>query len=120
VKMNSSILMVVFVHFCLVSLSICKETLYIRSERETLLKLKHHLKDSSSRLSSWNAPVNPNCCQWHGVICNTITSHVVELHLTTSPPFNESLEAYEEYSRRALGGKINPCLVDLKHLNYLV
>ncbi|WVZ15027.1 hypothetical protein V8G54_012593 [Vigna mungo] len=100
----------------------------IESERETLLKLKHHLIDSSNRLSSWNASVHSNCCQWDGIVCNNITSHVAELHLHTPVPsfsFDESLledvydEAYEEYSRSRFGGEINPCLVDLKHLSYL-
>ncbi|QCD94850.1 LRR receptor-like serine/threonine-protein kinase FLS2 [Vigna unguiculata] len=124
--MNSSILIMVFVHFCWISLSISRETVCIGSERETLLKLKHHLTDPSNRLSSWNASVTPNCCEWDGVVCNNFTSHVSELHLRTSfPDFDDSLdeeaweEALEEYNRVALGGEINPCLVDLKHLNYL-
>jgi len=114
----------------------------IGSERETLLKFKHHLKDPSNRLSSWNATANSNCCQWDGVVCNIITSHIAELHLNTPfPTFDEDLvpnplrtfdedlvpnaynyvyeELYEEYSRQAFGGEINACLVDLKHLNYL-
>jgi len=135
VKMNSSIFIIVFVQFCWISLSVCRETLCIGSERETLLKLKHHLKDPSNRLSSWNATVNSNCCQWYGVICNTITSHVAELHLNTPFPtldeilgedgYSSYVEDYfitttfEEYTERALGGEINPCLVDLKHLKYL-
>ncbi|KAK7364330.1 hypothetical protein VNO80_12894 [Phaseolus coccineus] len=128
--MNSSILITVFVHLCLVSLCVCRDPVCIGSERETLLKFKHHLKDPSNRLSSWNATANSNCCHWDGVLCNTITSHVSELHLSTSlPTCDESLsysldneiykKVYEEYTRRAFGGEINPCLVDLKHLNYL-
>jgi len=120
----------VFLHLCWISLSISRETVCIESERETLLKLKHNLTDPSNRLSSWNASVNPNCCHWDGVVCNNITSHVAELHLTTSFPdvdysFPNPLyvadyeEALKEYNRVALGGEINPCLVDLKHLNYL-
>ncbi|WVZ14949.1 hypothetical protein V8G54_012515 [Vigna mungo] len=114
------------------SFGVCREIVCIGSERETLLKLKHNLIDPSNRLSSWNASLNPNCCNWYGVVCNNITSHVAELHLTTPFPsssLDESLidetyeevyeEAYKEYSRRAFGGEINPCLVDLKHLNYL-
>ncbi|WVZ14956.1 hypothetical protein V8G54_012522 [Vigna mungo] len=109
---------------------VCKETMCIGSERETLLKLKHHLIDHSNRLSSWNVSLYPNCCHWYGVLCNNVTSHVAELHLSTSPLYDESLgddiyeenlleEAYKEYNRRAFSGEINPCLVDLKHLNYL-
>ncbi|WVZ15030.1 hypothetical protein V8G54_012596 [Vigna mungo] len=124
--MNSFLLIIVFVHLCWLSLRLSAETVCIGNERETLLKLKHNLIDRSNRLSSWNASLNPNCCHWYGVVCNNITSHVAELHLTTPPPLYDEIlgyedydEAYEEYNRRAFSGEINPCLVDLKHLNYL-
>ncbi|ESW24264.1 hypothetical protein PHAVU_004G115300 [Phaseolus vulgaris] len=140
--MNSSLFITVFLLLCWVSLCVCRDTVCIGSERETLLKFKHHLKDPSNRLSSWNATANSNCCQWDGVVCNIITSHIAELHLNTPfPTFDEDLvpnplrtfdedlvpnaynyvyeELYEEYSRQAFGGEINACLVDLKHLNYL-
>ncbi|ESW24257.1 hypothetical protein PHAVU_004G114900, partial [Phaseolus vulgaris] len=85
---------------------------------ETLLKLKHHLKDTSNRLSSWNATVDSNCCHWVGVLCNNIT-----LHLNTEPSFfHEDVfnqQTYEDYSRSVFSREINPCLVDLKYLNYL-
>ena len=129
--MTSAFFMVVFVYSLFMStFGVCRETVCIGSEREILLKLKHDLTDPSNRLSSWNASVNPNCCHWDGVVCNNITSHVAELHLRTIfPDFDDSLpyslseeayeEALEEYNRVALGGEINPCLVDLKHLTYL-
>ncbi|XP_027922340.1 receptor-like protein EIX2 [Vigna unguiculata] len=129
--MTCSFFMVVFVYSLLIStFGVCRETVCIESERETLLKLKYNLTDPSNRLSSWNASINPNCCHWDGVVCNNITSHVSELHLRTSfPDFDDNLpyplgeeaweEAWEEHTRRAFGGEINPCLVDLKHLNYL-
>ncbi|XP_068502800.1 receptor-like protein EIX2 [Phaseolus vulgaris] len=126
---NSSILMMVFVHLCWFFFSVFGETVCIESERETLLKFKDHLKDPSNRLSSWNATANSNCCNWVGVVCNNITSHVTELHLYTPVPvFDEGLgfafnEAYgqakEEFTASQFGGEINPCLVDLKYLNYL-
>ncbi|XP_027922965.1 receptor-like protein EIX1 [Vigna unguiculata] len=129
--MTSAFFMVVFVYSLFMSsFGVCRETVCIGSERETLLKLKHDLTDPSNRLSSWNASVNPNCCEWDGVVCNNFTSHVAELHLTTprpdvddNLPYILHLEAYEEawedYHKLAFGGEINPCLVDLKHLNYL-
>ncbi|XP_027922956.1 receptor-like protein EIX2 [Vigna unguiculata] len=126
--MTSSFLMVVFVYSLLKStFGVCREIVCIGSERETLLKLKHNLTDPSNRLSSWNASVNPNCCHWNGVVCNNFTSHVAELHLTTPFPdfdyhyenYEDYEEALEEHNRRAFSGEINPCLVDLKHLNYL-
>ncbi|WVZ15961.1 hypothetical protein V8G54_013527, partial [Vigna mungo] len=123
-KMISSFFILMFLYSLFMStFGVCRETVCIGSEREILLKLKHNLIDPSNRLSSWNASLYPNCCHWYGVLCNNVTSHVAELHLSTPfPSFNESLsydEAWEEYSRRAFSGEINPCLVDLKHLNYL-
>ncbi|KAK7411526.1 hypothetical protein VNO78_02960 [Psophocarpus tetragonolobus] len=99
----------------------------IPSEREALLKVKHHLINPSNRLSSWNASLNSNCCQWVGVVCNNQTGHVVELHLHTSPfnpneywrPSWDILGHQEAYMRTQFGGEINPHLADLKHLNYL-
>ncbi|XP_028799958.1 receptor-like protein EIX2 [Neltuma alba] len=87
----------------------------IPSERDALLKIKHHLSDPSNRLTSWSP--NGNCCNWAFVICHNITGHVLELHLTTPPPsklhymvFNETL---------SFGGEIHSSLLGLKHLNYL-
>ncbi|KAK7270853.1 hypothetical protein RJT34_26337 [Clitoria ternatea] len=92
----------------------------IPSERETLLKFKHSLKDPSNTLSSWNATAHANCCEWLGVVCNTVTAHVEQLHLNAShdSTFN-TYELYEAYERSRFRGHINPCLVDLKHLHYL-
>ncbi|CAJ1952748.1 unnamed protein product [Sphenostylis stenocarpa] len=95
----------------------CREILCIESEGETLLKLKRHLKDPSNRLSSWNASAISRCCHWSGVLCSNITAHVSELHLNTS--YVNFDGDYEAYTRSQFGGEINPCLVDLKHLNYL-
>ncbi|TKY45189.1 inactive leucine-rich repeat receptor protein kinase [Spatholobus suberectus] len=123
--MNSSIFSLLFVHlFCLALLTlrfgICREIACIPNEREALLKLKHHLKDPSNRLSSWSATTNSNCCHWAGVICNKVSAHVVELHLNTSRPiFDDYGFDDEAYRRSQFGGEVNPCLVDLKHLNYL-
>ena len=73
----------ILVHLCWLSLfmssfGVWREIVCIPNERETLLKLKHHLKDTSNRLSSWNATVDSNCCHWVGVLCNNITVHVVK------------------------------------------
>ncbi|KAL2334728.1 hypothetical protein Fmac_015941 [Flemingia macrophylla] len=125
VMMSCSILIV---WLLMLRFGVCREALCIPSERETLLKLKRNLTDPLNRLSSWNdASENSNCCEWVGVVCNNVTAHVVELHLNTTPPnFDDYLfdedpydEALEAFSRSQFGGKINPCLADLKHLNYL-
>ncbi|CAL5364060.1 unnamed protein product [Camellia sinensis] len=93
-----------------------------KTEKQALLKFKQDLKDPSNRLSSW---AGDNCCQWSGVVCDNFTGHVHEIHL----PFNYSdvdchyngnVSEYEACWRyHLLGGKINPSLLDLKHLRYL-
>ncbi|XP_027357266.1 receptor-like protein EIX1 [Abrus precatorius] len=121
--MNSSVLNLVCLALLTFPIVICKasrDVVCIPSESETLVKLKDHLIDPSNRLSSWNATANTNCCEWLGVVCSNITAHVVELHLSISPPSDEYDDVgYDAFVKSRFGGEINPCLVDLKHLNYL-
>ncbi|XVF31037.1 hypothetical protein REPUB_Repub16aG0111000 [Reevesia pubescens] len=84
----------------------------IESERQALLKFKHDLIDRSNRLSSWVG--DGDCGKWVGVVCHNLTGHVNELHL--APPRFPDNEAYD---RSKLNGKINPSLLDLKHLSLL-
>ncbi|KAL4618402.1 hypothetical protein ACB092_06G007400 [Castanea dentata] len=83
----------------------------IESERHALLNFKQHLEDPSNRLASWTAAAasDVDCCDWIGVVCDNRTGHVLQLNLTT-PDDKWSSE---------FGGKINPSLLDLKHLIYL-
>ncbi|KAM3730082.1 hypothetical protein ACB098_12G060500 [Castanea mollissima] len=76
----------------------------IDTERQALLNFKQHLIDPSNRLSSWTA--HGDCCQWEGIVCHNLTAHVHQLNLTSY------------YVLSVLGGKLNPSLLDLKHLNY--
>ncbi|KAJ4725086.1 Leucine-rich repeat receptor protein kinase [Melia azedarach] len=91
----------------------------IESERKALLEFKHDLDDPSNRLASW-IPYG-DCCKWDGVVCDNFTGHVLELHLRN--PFNsyefQFQSEYETYLKLELGGKLNPSLVDLKHLIHL-
>ncbi|CAN6709855.1 unnamed protein product [Malus baccata var. baccata] len=80
---------------------LCKD-----SERQALLMFKQDLKDPASRLSSWVAEEDSDCCSWTGVVCDHITGHIHELHLNSS---------YSDF----FSGKINPSLLSLKHLKYL-
>nr|KJB45946.1 hypothetical protein B456_007G339700 [Gossypium raimondii] len=92
----------------------------IQSEREGLLKFKNHLIDPSNRLSSWVE--GGDCCEWIGVVCHNSTGQVHQLNLapTLSEPdeFAPCFE-WEAYERSNLGGKINPSLLELKHLSSL-
>ncbi|XP_014624244.1 receptor-like protein 43 [Glycine max] len=92
-----------------------QESVCIPSERETLLKFKNNLIDPSNRLWSWNHN-HTNCCHWYGVLCHNLTSHLLQLHLSSSDYAFYDEEAYRRWS---FGGEISPCLADLKHLNYL-
>ena len=91
----------------------------IDSERHALLTFKQDLIDPSNRLSSWT--FDRDCCRWVGVVCHNLTAHVQQLHLRSFPPnwdvftTQEQIDAYE---RSMFGGKLNPSLLDLKHLNY--
>ncbi|KAM3683823.1 hypothetical protein ACJW31_12G177900 [Castanea mollissima] len=96
----------------------------IDTERRALLTFKQHLIDPSNRLSSWT--VDGDCCHWVGVVCHNLTAHVHQLHLRAFPPvLNDSMSQeqydaeFEAYWRSRFGGKLNPSLLDLKHLNYL-
>ncbi|KAK6243347.1 hypothetical protein QUC31_009756 [Theobroma cacao] len=96
--------------------------LCIESERQALLKFKHDLIDHSNRLSSWVEGDQEDCCKWVGVLCDNRTGHVYKLHLGL---LSSSLDEYatnaerDAYDLSRLGGKINPSLVDLKHLSFL-
>ena len=66
-----------------------------------------------------------DCCHWVAVVCHNLTAHIQQLHLRSFPPvWNDSISdeqnwAQEEaYEQSMFGGKPNPSLLDLKHLNY--
>ncbi|KAL7253666.1 hypothetical protein ACSBR1_008083 [Camellia fascicularis] len=88
------------------------------TEKQALLKFKQDLKDPSNRLSSW---AGDDCCQWSGVVCDNFTGHIHEIHLDNADcHYNGNYSEYEACWRyHKLGGKINPSLLDLKHLRYL-
>ncbi|KAK3199698.1 hypothetical protein Dsin_023113 [Dipteronia sinensis] len=97
----------------------------IESERQALLTFKQDLNDSSNRLASWIG--DGDCCNWAGVVCDNFTGHVLQLRLQNphlepefDPEYFPEYEAqYEAYLRSQLVGKINPSLLDLKHLIHL-
>ncbi|KAA8548387.1 hypothetical protein F0562_000071 [Nyssa sinensis] len=89
----------------------------LESERQSLMRFKEDLVDPSNRLSSWDG--HSDCCNWAGVVCDNSTGHVRELHLRNLHENMGAWAAYEAYRRSKLGGKINPSLLNLKHLNSL-
>ncbi|XP_068317235.1 receptor-like protein EIX2 [Pyrus communis] len=80
---------------------------------------KQDLKDPSNRLSSWTS--EGDCCNWSGVVCDSFTGHVRELHLNNPNPYVSVpfLFILNYKGLTWLGGTINPSLLYLKHLNYL-
>ncbi|KAB2009598.1 hypothetical protein ES319_D10G177900v1 [Gossypium barbadense] len=95
----------------------------IESERQALLMFKHDVTDGANRLSSWSLHHgHGDCCQWDGVVCDNVTSHVLELHLANPRPLLDDYgsDAKNEATERSkLRGKINPSLLKLTHLSYL-
>ncbi|KAK7400992.1 hypothetical protein VNO78_12301 [Psophocarpus tetragonolobus] len=139
---NSNTYIILLFHLCCLSSLIFKfgisttpsnsKILCIPSEREALLRVKHHLIDPSNRLASWNVS-NTDCCDWSGVVCSDLTGHIQELHLNTSPPpesyFDDNFvyddffyggnDVHVAYNSSMFRGEISPSLIDLKHLNHL-
>lgn len=93
----------------------------IETEKNALLKFKQDLEDHLNRLSSWED--EEDCCKWNGVVCDNLAGHVHEIHLRgfDSIGYHQIPTAadLEEILRFKLGGKINPSLLNLKHLKYL-
>ncbi|XP_058076463.1 receptor-like protein EIX2 [Magnolia sinica] len=69
------------------------------SEREALITFRKTLNDPFDHLSSWDDA--SDCCKWRGITCHNITGYVVKLDL------------------HSLRGRIDPALVQLKHLQFL-
>ncbi|ESR65449.1 hypothetical protein CICLE_v10007386mg [Citrus x clementina] len=80
----------------------------LETERRALLRFKQDLQDPSNRLASWTG--DGDCCTWAGVACGNVTGHILELNLRNPSTSNP---------RSMLVGKVNPALLDLKHLSYL-
>ncbi|GKV29239.1 hypothetical protein SLEP1_g38180 [Rubroshorea leprosula] len=92
----------------------------IERERQALLKLKQDMVDPAHLLASWVAD-DEDCCRWKRVVCDNVTSHILELHLRT-PPLDYDLARIQYEANGGflqLGGKISPSLRHLKHLRYL-
>ncbi|KAK6254689.1 hypothetical protein SCA6_015994 [Theobroma cacao] len=76
----------------------------IESERQALFMFKQDLINHANRLASWT--VDKDCCDWVGVVCDNVTGHVLQLHLTnplSSPGNLYARDAdYEAFERLSL------------------
>lgn len=87
--------------------------LCLENERQALLRFKRHLVVPPNRLLSWNAS-QPDCCEWAEIVCDNLTGHVKELHLDNPYDYEDKF-----FEGSKLQGRINPSLLELKHLDYL-
>ncbi|XP_014506423.1 probably inactive leucine-rich repeat receptor-like protein kinase At2g25790 [Vigna radiata var. radiata] len=85
-------------------------------EREALLQFKAAIVDEYGMLSSWSTP---HCCQWEGIRCSNLTSHIISLDLH-GDIYEESLHLHGDfYQYRYLSGEIHKSLMELPQLQYL-
>ncbi|KAD2804385.1 hypothetical protein E3N88_37762 [Mikania micrantha] len=78
-------------------------------ERQSLLAIKRTITDKHNLLSTWSGV---ECCEWHGVGCDSRKGHVVKLDLRRPVP-------WEDFNKKWLEGELSPLLQNLKHLRYL-
>ncbi|GKB20364.1 leucine-rich repeat protein [Tanacetum coccineum] len=112
-----------------------------KKERLALIKFKNSVKDEFGMLSSWG--VGNDCCRWERVTCDNATGSVIGLSLrgnvmgsVRDVVFVDDLDSWgvgeEHYSSKndfsdyfaekcyqLVGGKVNSCLAELRHLKYL-
>ncbi|XP_044473238.1 receptor-like protein EIX2 [Mangifera indica] len=113
----------VFIAIVTIKISFCKGSSSVgclQSERLALLRFKQDLIDPVNRLFSWTSG-HGDCCAWSGIVCDNFTGHVLELNLRTPPAVEEYASSASDKARERskLSGKINPSLLDLKHLRSL-
>ncbi|XP_042415392.1 receptor-like protein EIX1 [Zingiber officinale] len=81
----------------------------LESERRALIAIKSDMYDPGEWLSSWTGY---DCCKWRGVACDNGTGYVTRLDLHYSDEYNPRGESIG-------ASKVNPSLLELKHLKYL-
>ncbi|XP_044473237.1 receptor-like protein EIX1 [Mangifera indica] len=112
----------VIIAIAAINISFCKGSSSVgclQSERLALLRFKQDLIDPANRLVSWTSGVE-DCCTWSGIVCDNLTGHVLELNLRTPPKKEYSSPTEDDARERSkLNGKVNPSLLDLKHLRSL-
>ncbi|MED6186944.1 hypothetical protein PIB30_071613 [Stylosanthes scabra] len=107
----------------------------IERERQALLEFKASLNyDPTNRLASWKGV---HCCQWEGIGCDNLTSHVVKLDLGDLPYYtccsnlySDELEIFgdwegiideecEDLYRPVGAPNVSSSLLQLEYLTYL-
>ncbi|XP_076914732.1 receptor-like protein EIX2 [Bidens hawaiensis] len=84
----------------------------IQRERHSLLVFKQSLIDRNNFLSTWRGV---ECCEWHGVGCDSQNGHVVKLDLRA--PVSPDMIMFDGTIQ--LEGTLSHSLKNLKHLRYL-
>ncbi|KOM55200.1 hypothetical protein LR48_Vigan10g109200 [Vigna angularis] len=84
-------------------------------EREALLQFKAAIVDRYAKLSSWTTP---DCCQWEGIRCSNVTSHILSLDLHCEIDIGYD-DQYIEIFVPYLSGEIHKSLMELRQLQYL-
>ncbi|XP_022634747.1 receptor-like protein 12 isoform X2 [Vigna radiata var. radiata] len=89
----------------------------IPEEREALLQFKAAIVDDYNMLSSWTTP---HCCQWEGIRCSNLTSHILSLDLHGDFIIKyDRFSDYYEINGRYMSGEIHRSLMELPQLQYL-
>ncbi|KAI4351739.1 hypothetical protein L6164_006064 [Bauhinia variegata] len=86
-----------------------------KKDQNTLLNFKRGVIDPSGMLASWS--VEQDCCQWKGIVRDSITGRVTGLSLPCSTHLSPYTE--KEDKSHCLTGEIHPSLLQLEFLNYL-
>ncbi|XP_030501273.2 receptor-like protein EIX1 [Cannabis sativa] len=92
--------------------------LCVESEKQALLSFKQDLVDPFNRLTSWaaNGDDDDDCCNWTGIICDSITGHVKQLQLANT--YKDYVDLENKYGG-GLSSKVNPSLLNLTYLTHL-
>ncbi|XP_058076004.1 receptor-like protein EIX2 [Magnolia sinica] len=87
------------------------------SERKALTTIRKALNDPSNLLASWDDA--SDCCKWRGITCNNKTGFLLKLNLHTSYNYSFWADGGLLDPAFSLSGRIDPALVQLKHLQFL-
>nr|GMD69653.1 LRR receptor-like serine/threonine-protein kinase GSO1 [Ipomoea batatas] len=100
---------IIFLTFVVMELCICSGSNNTGACREAEKRALLCFKEEGKVSTDW--VYGTDCCtQWGGVVCDSITGHVIELRLS------DYYVAFVDYPSK---GKLSSCLLELKHLRHL-